>query len=334
MDPVHNSRHNARANPLTAIFVGCNKGDDAVSMLRKLSSDIRVNPDEYTKQLNQVAANSFNTTGARLIRRACKGSDTSRHPILLSSDNPAEAQVYCIEAMPNTAALVLETTRRFPQWKSQLHVSHAAIGATNEIVQFPVHAIARTKKGKKYLAVGSETYSVSYCLQQQNQKTKGTPHSKCTNVTMYTLDEYVRREVLKSVDTKNPAEKGSDIQGTQKIGDFIVDVLSVDVEGFDWDVLGLGGADYTLPRTRYLEFEYHGVGPWVHYNLTDVVKQLKDRFGFVCYYAGKRELWRITDCEQPYFNHHWWSNVACVNYHLQPRLATVMETMFQKQLVS
>lgn len=143
---------------------------------------------------------------------------------------------------------------------------------------------------------------------------------ECSRVPLYTLDTYVRKFVLPS-------------HPKLEVDNLIIDALMVDVEGFDWDVLGLGGANWTLPRTRYLEFEYHKVGTWPKTTLEHATQYLRD-FGFVCYYAGRQKLWRLTDCFQEYFNEHRWSNVACVNIHLQPRLAARMELMFQKQLFS
>ena len=61
----------------------------------------------------------------------------------------------------------------------------------------------------------------------------------CVDVNMYSLDSFVR----KFVKSKGP-----------------INMLSVDTEGWDFDVL-FGGSS-TLDRTYYLEFEYHRRGAY------------------------------------------------------------------------
>jgi hypothetical protein len=109
----------------------------------------------------------------------------------------------------------------------------------------------------------------------------------------------------------------------------VIDYLSIDVEGYDWEVLGYGGATWTLARTRYLEFEYHSLPPWDQVNLSTAVSSLEEQ-GFLCYYAGIRKLWRLTGCFQEFMNDHTWSNVACANGALDPELAVQMEAVFLK----
>lgn len=98
---------------------------------------------------------------------------------------------------------------------------------------------------------------------------------------------------------------------------FLIDLLLVDVEGYDWQALGQGGADWTLRHARYLEFEYHGIGAWGKTDsLVTAVSVLDERFGFTCYWAGKGQLDGITGCWQAYMEMRSWSNVVCVNRSL------------------
>mmetsp|Transcript_27565 Transcript_27565/g.45565 ORF Transcript_27565/g.45565 Transcript_27565/m.45565 type:complete len:249 (-) Transcript_27565:1363-2109(-) len=176
---------------------------------------------------------------------------------------------------------------------TNLTVTHAAAGANHGVAYFP-----KVQAGIEYhgmCTVGDQT-------------TK----RNCEEVPMYTVDSYIK-EVVRDAPP-------------------VIDFLSVDVEGFDWDVLGLGGADSTLKRVKYLEFEYHSFGNWPKYTLENATNVLFEKFGMICYYAGIDELWRLTNCFQPYFNRHQWSNVACVNPTLDPLLASRMEDMFQRQL--
>jgi len=104
-----------------------------------------------------------------------------------------------------------------------------------------------------------------------------------------------------------------------------VNILQIDVEGWDFDVLF--GASSVLDRTQYLEFEYHATGPWGGYHLPDTV-HLLDHKGFTCYWSGNSKLWRITGCYFDIYNtYHDWSNVACV-HRTYEKLAERMESLF------
>ena len=106
-----------------------------------------------------------------------------------------------------------------------------------------------------------------------------------------------------------------------------INILSIDVEGFDFDVLF--GAGDVLDRTQYLEFEFHKVGNWAKYRVMDAVNLL-DGKGFTCYWLGSKErLWRLTECDHPPFYNVFrdWSNVACV-HRSQEELASIMENIF------
>jgi len=85
-----------------------------------------------------------------------------------------------------------------------------------------------------------------------------------------------------------------------------ISLLSIDVEGFDFDVM-LGGSK-TLTRTEYLEFEYNNwKGSWGNQNLLDAIKMLNGN-GFNCYWAGVDRLWRIDEsCWLDHYNWHTWS---------------------------
>ena len=108
-----------------------------------------------------------------------------------------------------------------------------------------------------------------------------------------------------------------------------INILSIDVEGFDFDVIF--GAGSVLDRTEYLEFEYHIKGNWGNYHITDAVRLL-DGKGFTCYWAGKKKLWRITNCYiNGLYDWHGWSNVACV-HRSQAELADDMEKVFNETL--
>lgn len=132
---------------------------------------------------------------------------------------------------------------------------------------------------------------------------------QCRPVTVYSLQDFIHYNVKS--------------QGP-------IHILSIDVEGFDCDVL-LGAGEKTLERVEYIEFEYNWMGSWSHVHLYDII-HLLDEIGFTCYWAGMDLLWRITNCWQSFYDLKVWSNIACVNRDAVPDLANKMEEKFQTSL--
>ena len=111
----------------------------------------------------------------------------------------------------------------------------------------------------------------------------------------------------------------------QQKGSGPINILQIDVEGYDFDVLF--GAGSVLDSTHYLEFEYHRDGKWGNLHLQDAVRLL-DGKGFTCYWSGENRLWRISGCYFEHYNYfHGWSNVACV-HRSQKILYDRMEKVF------
>jgi FkbM family methyltransferase len=157
----------------------------------------------------------------------------------------------------------------------------------------------------KGIKVGQENKGIANC--------NGANDVNCENVKMYSLDTYV--------DENLPTNA-------------TINYLSVDVEGFDSEVL-LGGYRTALSRTQYLEFEYNWMGPWKNQKLSTFVSELENNFGFACYWPGTDgNIWRITKCFLEYYDIHSWSNVACVNRRIDEALpiAEKMESMFVETL--
>ena len=133
---------------------------------------------------------------------------------------PRKGKMHCIEPMPDNVQSLNKATAELGLEGDGFFVSPAAISSKNGIVKFP--------RGKP----GMEIFSIESC------DAVPTP-SHCVDVNMYSLDSYVR----KFVKSKGP-----------------INMLSVDTEGWDFDVL-FGGSS-TLDRTYYLEFEYHRRGAY------------------------------------------------------------------------
>jgi FkbM family methyltransferase len=202
------------------------------------------------------------------------------------------AILHCIEPVPQTANALSRSAKKL-KWDKRYIVSNMAMSNVDGTVLFPSGA-----------HLGVETPSLSDCLVN--------PDIECVNVTVSRVDTYL-------------AKHFPDPQT-------IIDFLSIDTEGFDWEVIM--GSLKSLRRVKYLEFEYHSVNNWVKHKLSDAIKIMTDH-KFVCYWAGAYgHLWRISDCWMDYYNVHGFSNVACVNLGFAENapLLTRMEELFQATL--
>mmetsp|Transcript_52068 Transcript_52068/g.156238 ORF Transcript_52068/g.156238 Transcript_52068/m.156238 type:complete len:411 (-) Transcript_52068:112-1344(-) len=195
-------------------------------------------------------------------------------------------EMHCIEPMPATFEKLDELSTRLGLKGEGFRTTWAAISSTDGSIAFP--------NGK----AGKEDFGLGAC---DNPKYA----NRCVEVPMYSLQTYVENFV---------ASRGP------------INILSIDVEGFDFDVLF--GAGSVLDRTQYLEFEYHFSGSWGGLHLPDAVRLL-DSKGFTCYWSGVERLWRITGCiiDDTYNTYHQWSNVACV-HRSQSALTKKMEDIF------
>jgi len=114
-----------------------------------------------------------------------------------------------------------------------------------------------------------------------------------------------------------------------------IDVLSIDTEGHDMEAL-LGATELTLPRTKYLKFEFHSAGVWPKHNLQKAIDLLAEH-DFTCYwmYGPKASPWnhavlvRITKGWLDQYDTSSWSNVACVNKKTNLELARRMEDLHE-----
>jgi len=201
-----------------------------------------------------------------------------------------EGEMHCIEPMPVNALILRNAINVSGIDERRFVVSHAAISSSNGVVKFP--------NGP----AGYEACGIQGCDDSRKQ-------ISLVDVDMYSLDYFVR----KFVKGKGP-----------------INVLSVDVEGWDFDALF--GASSVLDRTNYLEFEYHRVGNWANYHLQDALRLL-DHKGFTCYWLSGISMWRITGCYFDIYNKwHDWSNVGCV-HRSYANLAKRMEDIFNSTLL-
>ena len=273
--------------PVVVVHVGCNKGYEAVDTLRATTSDPVFDRAAWLKAL------SGSDTATGVMRGACGQHQVPLQARLSSADVAraplVDAEVHCIEPMPVTFDALVKASESLGYDKRGLRVSNVAIADEPGTVKFPAPVAGASAQS----LLGLETVTAGTCEQvvaAMNEEAGADKLFECRHVKMRTLDEYVDNEV----------EKGP-----------IIDMLVIDTEGFD--PLVLRGAKSTLSRVRYLEFEYHGIGPWAETKLADVIGSLDDA-GFDCYWAGRKKLWRITGCFDPrYYEFHFCSNIACVH---------------------
>lgn len=212
--------------------------------------------------------------------------------------SPLFAHVHCIEPMPATAQ---ELQRAASETKYDTHgfvVTHAAMSKDDGYVLFP--------RGSK-MGVENKGISNTGCNSQRSAS------ADCINVTVYSLDTYMETFVPEGVQ---------------------INYLSIDVEGWDYEVL-LGGTRVALSQVHYLEFEYNWVGPWKKQPLKEVIHFLDRNFGFSCYWAGfNNTIWRISNCWLDHYEAHFWSNIACVNRNVEDvqDIANNMENLFMETL--
>ncbi|KAK1738599.1 SAM-dependent methyltransferase, partial [Skeletonema marinoi] len=185
-----------------------------------------------------------------------------------------------------------------PSTFSELHRAGDKLGLKSKGMVFTHAAISSTSGAVNFpnISIGMEASSIGDC-------NSGTGKN-CVEVRMFSLEDYVAKYV-----------KGSGP----------INILQIDVEGYDFEVLF--GAGSVLDSTHYLEFEYHRDGKWGNLHLQDAVRLL-DGKGFTCYWSGENRLWRISGCYFEHYNYfRGWSNVACV-HRSQKILYDRMEKVF------
>lgn len=115
-----------------------------------------------------------------------------------------DAVVHCIEAMPITAKHLMSTAQQLYWSDEHLTISNIAVSDTDGAIYFP------NLVGK----VGVENMGIENCAKPRQRRKQN-----CVEVPLYRLDTYMGN-----------AEKWMDEKQ-------LVDFLSIDVEGFDFEVL-------------------------------------------------------------------------------------------------
>lgn len=286
-DRYYLQQQNVHRHHFRSIYVGCNKAFDAIETMSKLTKDPAFNKTIWMDVLVEASG-----LPRRKFRGVCKQDQASMESAAAKNTffRWASAQLFCIEALPATAVALQAAVSKLNLHEKGFQIVPAAISRQDGKAQFP----------KSSKDAGREDLGIDYCSSNNSSN-----DDLCEEVPVYSIDTFINQKW-------NSTE--------------IIQFLSIDVEGYDLEVL-LGGIK-ELQRVEYVEFEYHRIGSWINYPLSAAIDPL-DSIGFTCYWAGSGgKLWRITGCYRNVYNYHYWSNVACVNRELVPVLAEQMEKRF------
>mmetsp|Transcript_8354 Transcript_8354/g.12180 ORF Transcript_8354/g.12180 Transcript_8354/m.12180 type:complete len:407 (+) Transcript_8354:137-1357(+) len=246
-----------------ALNVGCNKGTDAVKMLRMI--DRSVNLDSWRNALKAAAAPHTITP------EVCSDDDSPPSSSMVeSTPSIVTAQVHCIEPLPITTEVLQKATSLTNYASKGLQIHGTAISSENGTVYFPKPTHQREDlRDFEKVEVGTENKGIGSCAQMEEQEKQ----KHCVPVSVTTLDSFSEKQLPE---------------------DSIINYILTDVEGYDFDVLL--GAQNTLRRTEYLEFEFNWKERWAlpDRSLTKTIEFL-DNLDFTCYWAGINKLWRITN---------------------------------------
>mmetsp|Transcript_21794 Transcript_21794/g.48875 ORF Transcript_21794/g.48875 Transcript_21794/m.48875 type:complete len:408 (-) Transcript_21794:259-1482(-) len=327
---LHTTQQGPEQEDFLGFSVGCNKGFDALHTLRMGTYDTSLTKTSWRTAMED--------DGQKLSHSVCAQDANGEFELTTKNDNNKDplrrGEVHCFEPMPQTVSRLQYSSKHLGYDSKGFTVVHAAVSKSSGTVLFD----AADNQNKK----GLENIGINNCASMKPEDQK----QYCTEVKLLNLKEYVRDHIDNSSSNNNNNNKPRRT----------IHHLSIDVEGYDGDVI-LGAGTEVLKRVEYLEFEYNWMGSWKNQHLFDVLSYLdgtgssssnnpgsfhkeatqndagnKDELSFTCYWAGEKRLWRITGCWMRYYDIHTWSNVACVNRKLAPRLAEKMESVFRKTL--
>lgn len=174
------SRHlenNDTPRPFVGIFVGCNKGMDAINALRMGSGNAFFDKNKCRKVMTKGKRKHGLGTGV------C-GQVVSPQFELPGNDSATEkmpsglAQLHCIEPSPQTYTILRRTATELGYLKQGFKVKFAALSKEDGVAHFP-----NTRTGK-------ESKGLADC----NHSTRG-----CEAVPMHSLDTYAKNEIPPNV---------------------------------------------------------------------------------------------------------------------------------------
>mmetsp|Transcript_15217 Transcript_15217/g.22414 ORF Transcript_15217/g.22414 Transcript_15217/m.22414 type:complete len:323 (-) Transcript_15217:179-1147(-) len=136
-------RESTHFDNITVVIIGCNKGDDFISLMNAFSGNEEYNIVEYVKRLEQSKVTNF----------ACGKAATK---VMLPGQTLRPTQGYCIEPMKSTFNVVENIMNDMKLDMNSVHLIRAAIDAFPGIVDFP-----NDSAGKEYLGLGHTAADLS-----------------------------------------------------------------------------------------------------------------------------------------------------------------------------
>jgi FkbM family methyltransferase len=286
------------------VNVGCNKAVDAIGMARQMSRNPLFHKRPWVKTMQNITHVKVKMMCAvwggqsKKRKRIQKLVDYSQVDLTGDQNNTQSMEYHCIEPMPSTHQVLQQSAKLLGLSDCGFHIHPYVISNTSGTALFPNSD------------AGTENMSAGSCSSNQTDDLLN-----CQKVPMLTLDDFAAKHLDQNDD-----------DAKRKI-----DVLSIDTEGFDLPVLR--GARQVLKRTRYLEFEYHGV--WAKEHLLKDAVDLLDELQFVCYFAGQGRLFKVTGATcwiEDLYEIRMWSNIACV-HRSEHAWLDIMEQTFLDTLV-
>ena len=130
-------KHRMEGEEFVAVYVGCNKGMDAVNALRMGSVDAAVDKHQWQKSFYE---------GSEVEKGVCGQESSAQYPLegITSSSLLQSAAVHCLEAMPLTAAHLQATAAKFP-WSDRFAITNAAISSSDGFIGFLKAAVGNEK---------------------------------------------------------------------------------------------------------------------------------------------------------------------------------------------
>jgi FkbM family methyltransferase len=179
-------RQRASGPAVTLVFVGCNKGYDAVRSMRGFTGDARFS----VAALRQFYLQSH-ILAAHAAQGAC-GAGTAADAQANGSAPGVPGRAYCIEPMRGNFD-ALNRSFAHLQYARAVHLTYAAVGSTPGWVRFPSHRPA----GTEYLGI---------------DQPNGGPEEDIPldGVPQVTLDDYAARHAIRHIDWLSVDTEGND----------------------------------------------------------------------------------------------------------------------------
>jgi hypothetical protein len=287
------------------ILVGCNKGYEAVELLRIVSPssenkafDLQTWKTEFSRGLSDDEFDGG--IGCPADEKA-----TSNTGI-----NTEKVHVYCIDGLPKTVAQ-LKKTKEALGYGDELIVTQLVVGAYHMTEGIKVRSTDKIGD----MGVGHYHW---------NKVCKKHPET-CETVEESTIDTFVKSQsALKAT----ASDKDTGLNTAP-----LIHYMSITAEGSDFEILQ--GAARNLGRIQYIAFSYHYHWRWGEKNFKELIYRLKKK-GFVCYFTGSdgQDMWRVTDCWQEHYDIKFPASVGCVNANIPAAepLLDKMEAMFLQTL--